>query len=123
MKHLKIFEELYHQIAEPEWNEAVGFDSGEEFEDFTKREEVEIRKLLRKNVRVDIVTIQLQKKPANALNIDLGDPIINVFSGEGYSITKLKDEWYYVYDKDNFLFYKCDTFEAAAKKDVRFLVD
>ena len=108
MKYLKVFEEyndkLYHEITEGEWNEAVGFDSGDEmgFEKFTESEINDIRMLLDK--RADI---SINERHAYIINIDISSP-----SGDGWSFTKIRDEWYYVADKNEFLFYKCDTFEG-----------
>jgi len=82
MKYVKKFESfqdaLCLEIKEEEWNEKVGYDSGDTFncEQFTESELDKLNELFPE--------LKLNKEYPFILN------------GDDFSITKLKDEWFYI---------------------------
>lgn len=99
MKYLKkIFESgLCQEIDEKSWNLKVGYDdvSSGKVDNFTDSE-------LGKLVRLFLT-----------ISVDTSYPYLVHVDKLSLTITKTEDDWFFIYDKDNFKFYKCDTLEGV----------
>ncbi len=120
MIYLKLFEDhnddLYEQISQEEWNKSVGYDdeTGVKFESFIKKEVILITDTL----------VEMGYYYENIFDDDIFDDdksikdgvnVLNLLSEGGLSITKISDEWFFIFDRLEFNFYKCDDIEGLLK--------
>lgn len=121
IKLFENFDKLYHEIDVEEWEKFAGDDnitsSGADFwngpkklDGFTKVEIEKLKSLFGQGLRGNHM-MELDKW-IRYCNQNLNGLVSSLMLNSEFSVRKLDDEWYYVYDQLSYRFYKCDTFEG-----------
>lgn len=110
-------ERLFHEISRDEWSDQFDSKDALELDYFSSSEANFFLEYFRDWLTYGSYGISLsyyKKLPHQHPDMT---KVINVsrdsMDGQGFFIGKLPDEWYYVYNRYRYKFYKCDTFDGV----------